>query len=126
MEMNQLAQKLMAIRNKVAQTNPEIADNINSMVNNMDTGNPMIETYAKQKANVNVVEDSGTVHSFSVEIKASKDGAIPDTQLMSKILQAVEDQNFSSDENTSEFAQGKPTKFEVVSFKYERRDDKKK
>jgi hypothetical protein len=45
---------------------------------------------------------------------------------MSKILQAVEDQNFSSDENTSEFAQGKPTKFEVVSFKYERRDDKKK
>lgn len=126
MEMNQLAQKLMAIRNKVAQTNPEIADNINSMVNNMDTGNPMIETYAKQKANVNVVEDSGTVHSFSVEIKASKDGAIPDTQLMSKILQAVEDQNFSSDENTSEYAQGKPTKFEVVSFKYERRDDKKK
>ena len=124
--MNQLAQKLTAIRNKVAQTNPEIADNINSMVNNMDTGNPMIETYAKQKANVNVVEDSGTVHSFSVEIKASKDGAIPDTQLMSKILQAVEDQNFSSDENTSEFAQGKPTKFEVVSFKYERRDDKKK
>ena len=124
--MNQLAQKLMAIRNKVAQTNPEIADNINSMVNNMDTGNPMIETYAKQKANVNVVEDSGTVHSFSVEIKASKDGAIPDTQLMSKILQAVEDQNFSSDENTSEYAQGKPTKFEVVSFKYERRDDKKK
>ena len=96
------------------------------MVNSMDTGNPMIETYAKQKANVNVVEDSGTVHSFSVEIKASKDGAIPDTQLMSKILQAVEDQNFSSDENTSEFAQGKPTKFEVVSFKYERRDDKKK
>ena len=126
MEMNQLAQKLMAIRNKVAQTNPEIADNINSMVNSMDTGNPMIETYAKQKANVNVVEDSGTVHSFSVEIKASKDGAIPDTQLMSKILQAVEDQNFISDENTSEFAQGKPTKFEVVSFKYERRDDKKK
>jgi len=126
MEMNQLAQKLMAIRNKVAQTNPEIDDNINSMVNNMDTGNPMIETYAKQKANVNVVEDSGTVHSFSVEIKASKDGAIPDTQLMSKILQAVEDQNFSSDENTSEFAQGKPTRFEVVSFKYERRDDKKK
>ena len=124
--MNQLAQKLTAIRNKVAQTNPEIADNINSMVNNMDTGNPMIETYAKQKANVNVVEDSGTVHSFSVEIKASKDGAIPDTQLMSKILQAVEDQNFSSDESTSEFAQGKPTKFEVVSFKYERRDDKKK
>ena len=126
MKMNQLAQKLTAIRNKVAQTNPEIADNINSMVNTMDNRNPMIETFAKQKANVNVVEDSGTVHSFSVEIKASKDGAIPDTQLMSKILQAVEDQNFSSDENTSEFAQGKPTKFEVVSFKYERRDDKKK
>lgn len=124
--MNQLVQKLVAIRNKVAQTNPEIADNINTMVNTMDTGNPMIEAYAKQKANVNVIEDSGTIHSFSVEIKASKDGAIPDTQLMSKILQAVEDQNFSSDESTSEFAQGKPTKFEVVSFKYERRDDKKK
>lgn len=126
MKMNQLVQKLVAIRNKVAQTNPEIADNINTMVNTMDTGNPMIEAYAKQKANVNVIEDSGTIHSFSVEIKASKDGAIPDTQLMSKILQAVEDQNFSSDESTSEFAQGKPTKFEVVSFKYERRDDKKK
>jgi hypothetical protein len=126
MKMNQLAQKLIAVRNKVAQTNPEIADNINTMVNNMDTGNPMIETYAKPKANVNLVEDSGTVHSFSVEIKASKDGAIPDTQLMSKILQAVEDQNFSSGDETSEFAAGKQTKFEVVSFKYERRDDKKK
>ena len=123
--MNQLAQKLMAIRNKVAQTNPEIADNINSMVNSMDTGNPMIETYAKQKANVNVVEDSGTVHSFSVEIKASKDGAIPDTQLMSKILQAIEDHSG----NTKDFAAGdapESNSFEVVSFKYERRDDKKK
>ena len=121
--MNQLAQKLMAIRNKVAQTNPEIADNINSMVNSMDTGNPMIETYAKQKANVNVVEDSGTVHTFSVEIKASKDGAIPDTQLMSKILQAIENQ--SDNGETNEMSTGESTKFEVVSFKYERRDDKK-
>ena len=126
MKMNQLTQKLIAVRNKVAQTNPEIADNINSMVNTMDNRNPMIETFAKPKASVNFVEDSGTVHSFSVEIKASKDGAIPDTQLMSKILQAVEDQNLGSGDETSEFAAGKQTKFEVVSFKYERRDDKKK
>jgi hypothetical protein len=126
MKMNQLAETLKAIRNKVAQTNPEIADNINSMVNNLDNSSPLIESYAKPKSTVNLVDDTGTVHSFSVEIKASKDGAIPDTQLMSKILQAVEDQNFSSGEGTSEMASGKPTKFEVVSFKYERRDDKKK
>lgn len=124
--MNQLAETLKAIRNKVAQTNPEIADNINTMVNNLDNTSPLIESYAKPKSTVNLVDDTGTIHSFSVEIKASKDGAIPDTQLMSKILQAVEDQNFSSDEGTAEMASGKPTKFEVVSFKYERRDDKKK
>jgi hypothetical protein len=69
-----------------------------------------------------MVKDSdGTLHSFAVEIKSSKNGPIPDTQLMSKILEAVEGSN------TNEFSAGgeEPTKFEVVSFKYERRDSKK-
>jgi hypothetical protein len=81
---------------------------------------PKIESFAKP-ASVTVKDDNGTVHSFAVEIKSSKNGPIPDTQLMSKILQAVEGSNsneFSSDGE-------EPVKFEVVSFKYERRDNKK-
>ena len=132
--MSSLRDKLVSIQKKIAQANPELADNIDNMVTDMDfnpmvntMGNPKIESFAKQRANVNVVNDSGTIHSFAVEIKASKDGPIPDTQLMSKILQAIENQSNAGDDMTSEYASGNEmTKFEVVSFKYERRDDKKK
>ena len=87
--------------------------------------NPNIQTYAKPRPSVSVVGDDGTVHSFAVEIKAKHNGPIPDTQLMSKILQAVENHSDSA----KEFAAGDEpdsNSFEVVSFKYERRDDKKK
>ena len=132
--MSSLRDKLVSIHKKIAQANPELADNIDNMVTDMDInpmvntmGNPKIESFAKQKANVSVVNDSGTIHSFAVEIKASKDGPIPDTQLMSKILQAIETQSNASEDMTSEYASGQEMpKFEVVSFKYERRDDKKK
>lgn len=132
--MSSLRDKLVSIHKKIAQANPELADNIDNMVTDMDInpmvntmGNPKIESFAKQRANVSVVNDSGTIHSFAVEIKASKDGPIPDTQLMSKILQAIETQSNASEDMTSEYAAGKEMpKFEVVSFKYERRDDKKK
>ena len=132
--MSSLRDKLVSIHKKIAQANPELADNNDNMITDMDVnpmvntlGNPKIESFAKQRANVNVVNDSGTIHSFAVEIKASKDGPIPDTQLMSKILEAIENQSNASDEMTSEYAAGNEMpKFEVVSFKYERRDDKKK
>jgi len=132
--MSSLRDKLISIHKKIAQANPELADNIDNMVTDMDTnpmvntfGNSKIEPFAKQRANVSVVNDSGTIHSFAVEIKASKDGPIPDTQLMSKILQAIETQSNASEDMTSEYASGQEMpKFEVVSFKYERRDDKKK
>ena len=137
--MSSLRDKLVSIHKRIAQANPELADSIDNMVTDMDTnqlgtnnmvntlGNPKIESFAKQRANVSVVNDSGTIHSFAVEIKASKDGPIPDTQLMSKILQAIEDQSNVSEDMTSEYASGQEMpKFEVVSFKYERRDDKKK
>jgi hypothetical protein len=132
--MSSLRDKLVSIHKKIAQANPELAGNIDNMITDMDTnpmintvGNPKIESFAKQRANVNVVNDSGTIHSFAVEIKASKDGPIPDTQLMSKILQAIENQSNASEDMTSEYAAGNEMpKFEVVSFKYERRDDKKK
>ena len=132
--MSSLRDKLVSIHKKIAQANPELADNIDNMVTDMDInpmvntmGNPKIESFAKQRANVSVVNDSGTIHSFAVEIKASKDGPIPDTQLMSKILQAIETQSNASEDMTSEYAAGQEMpKFEVVSFKYERRDDKKK
>jgi hypothetical protein len=46
---------------------------------------------------------------------------------MSKILEAIENQSNADNEMTSDFAAGNEMpKFEVVSFKYERRDDKKK
>ena len=96
---------------------------VNPSVNSLGT-NPEIETFAKPSSSVMVKDSDGTLHSFAVEIKSSKNGPIPDTQLMSKILQAVE----SHSDSTSEFASGdepEGNSFEVVSFKYERREDKK-
>ena len=128
--MNKLAETLLEVRKRVAQANPEIAESIDNSLSDLDTNpmvstnmNPQIETFAKPKASVSLVDDNGTIHSFSVEIKASKNGPIPDTQLMSKILQAIETQSDNGD--TNEMSSGESTKFEVVSFKYERRDDKK-
>ena len=137
--MNRVIRVLDDIKTKVAQVNPELGNKINDAVFDMgmnepteteestiDNGmNPNIQTFAKPRPSVSVVDDDGTVHSFAVEIKAKHNGPIPDTQLMSKILQAVE----SHSDSAKEFAAGneeESNSFEVVSFKYERRDDKKK
>lgn len=104
--------------------NTKTAQEINPLVHNLEP-NPNIEQFAKPKANVTLKDDDSTVHSFAVEIKSNQDGPIPDTQLMSKILQAIESHNGSAD-GVTEFAGGDLPSFEVVSFKYERRDDKKK
>jgi hypothetical protein len=137
--MNRVIRVLDDIKTRVAQVNPELGNKINDAVFDMgmnepmetedstiDNGmNPNIQTFAKPRPEVSVVGDDGTVHSFAVEIKAKHNGPIPDTQLMSKILQAVE----SHSDSTKEFASGDnadSNSFEVVSFKYERRDDKKK
>jgi len=138
-KMNRVIKVLDDIKTRVAQVNPELGDKINDAVFDMgsttpmetenstiDTGmHPKIETFAKPRTNVSVVGDDGTVHSFAVEIKAKHNGPIPDTQLMSKILQAIENHS----DTAKEFAAGdepESNSFEVVSFKYERRDDKKK
>ena len=137
--MNRVIRVLDDIKTRVAQVNPELGDKINDAVLDLgpnepmeskdsmiDNGmNPNIQTYAKPRPSISVVGDDGTVHSFAVEIKAKHNGPIPDTQLMSKILQAVENHSDSA----KEFAAGDEpdsNSFEVVSFKYERRDDKKK
>jgi hypothetical protein len=136
--MNRVIKVLDDIKTRVAQVNPELGDKINNAVFDMgesdslmDEGSinrdvsPKIESFARPRPNVSVVGDDGTVHSFAVEIKAKHNGPIPDTQLMSKILQAIEDHSG----NTKDFAAGdspESNSFEVVSFKYERRDDKKK
>ena len=143
--MNRVIRVLDDIKTRVAQVNPELGNKINDAVFDMserepmqdeevsmpsfdapqNIGHPKIETFAKPRPNVSVVDDDGTVHSFAVEIKAKHNGPIPDTQLMSKILQAIEDHSG----DTKDFAAGDApdsNSFEVVSFKYERRDDKKK
>jgi len=123
--MNKIMKALKEAKMKVAQTNPELGNEINTMLNEVNDGmNPNIETYAKPRINVTQSNESsdGLVHSFSVEIKTLKNGPIPDTQLMSKILQSIENHS------TSQFAEGMEdggNEFEVVSFKYERREDKK-
>jgi hypothetical protein len=123
--MNKTMKALKEAKMKVAQTNPELGNEINTMLNEANDGmNPNIETYAKPRINVNQSNESsdGLVHSFSVEIKTLKNGPIPDTQLMSKILQSIENHS------TAQFAEGMEdggNEFEVVSFKYERREDKK-
>jgi len=137
--MNRVIKVLDNIKTRVAQVNPELGNKINDAVFDMgstvpmetedsiiDTGSsPKIESFARPRPNVSVVSDDGTVHSFAVEIKAKHNGPIPDTQLMSKILQSIE----SHSDTTKEYAAGdeaESNSFEVVSFKYERRDDKKK
>ena len=123
--MNKTIKALKEAKMKVAQTNPELGNEINTMLNEVNDGmNPNIETYAKPRINVNQSNESsdGLVHSFSVEIKTLKNGPIPDTQLMSKILQSIENHS------TAQYAEGMEdggNEFEVVSFKYERREDKK-
>lgn len=123
--MNKTIKALKEAKMKVAQTNPELGNEINTMLNEVNDGmNPNIETYAKPRVNVTQSNESsdGLVHSFSVEIKTLKNGPIPDTQLMSKILQSIENHS------TSQYADGMEdggNEFEVVSFKYERREDKK-
>lgn len=124
-KMNKTIKALKEARMKVAQTNPELGNEINTMLNEVNDGmNPNIETYAKPRINVTQSNESsdGLVHSFSVEIKTLKNGPIPDTQLMSKILQSIENHS------TAQYADGMEdggNEFEVVSFKYERREDKK-
>jgi hypothetical protein len=137
--MNRVIKVLDDIKTRVAQVNPELKSKINEAVFDMGSNSPMetenstietgispkIESFARPRPEVSVVGEDGTVHSFAVEIKAKHNGPIPDTQLMSKILQAVE----SHSDSTKEFASGDnadSNSFEVVSFKYERRDDKKK
>ena len=121
--MEKIIQALRSAKNKVAQVNPMLGEDINNTLGNYQDM-PKIETFAKPRVNVMPSSDEGTVHSFAVEIKARHNGPIPDTQLMSKILQAVE----SHSDDTSDFASGDAPEgnaFEVVSFKYERREDKK-
>lgn len=133
--MKKVIRLLENIKTKVAQVNPDLAERIddvmvdesvmedvtNPMVNTMQS--PKIESFARPRPEVSLKTDDGTVHSFAVEIKAKHNGPIPDTQLMSKILQSIE----SHADNVSEYAAGDSpsNSFEVVSFKYERRDDKK-
>ncbi len=123
--MNKTIKALKEAKMKVAQTNPELGNEINTMLNETNDGmNPNIETYAKPRVNITPSNENsdGLVHSFSVEIKALKNGPIPDTQLMSKILQSIENHS------TAQYADGMEdggNEFEVVSFKYERREDKK-
>ena len=124
-KMNKTIKALKEAKMKVAQTNPELGNEINTMLNEANDGmNPNIETYAKPRVNITPSNENsdGLVHSFSVEIKALKNGPIPDTQLMSKILQSIENHS------TAQYADGMEdggNEFEVVSFKYERREDKK-
>ena len=121
--MEKIIQALRSAKNKVSQINPMLGEDINNTLGSYDSM-PKIETFAKPRVNVMQSSDEGTVHSFAVEIKAKHNGPIPDTQLMSKILQAVE----SHSDSTSDFATGDASEgnsFEVVSFKYERREDKK-
>jgi hypothetical protein len=137
--MNRVIKVLDDIKTRVAQVNPELGNKINDAVFDLgdavpmetensviDTGTkPKIESFARPRPNVSVVGDDGTVHSFAVEIKTKHNGPIPDTQLMSKILQSIENHS----DTAKEFASGDDSEsnsFEVVSFKYERRDDKKK
>lgn len=99
---------------------------VNQTINDMGLSN-QIESFAKPNSEIIVKDDSGTVHSFAVEVKSSKNGPIPDTQLMSRILQAIENNNSSEFKNVNQYAsEADMPKFEVVSFKYERRDDKKR
>lgn len=121
--MDDIKHTLMELENAVRNRNTKIAQNIHETINTMGPS-PNIETFAKPIPKVVVKDDEGTIHSFAVEIKSNQDGPIPDTQLMSKILQAIE--NHNTPEGVEQYAAGERPTFEVVSFKYERREEKRK
>ena len=122
--MSEMISKLKVVKSMIGEKNSRIAQQVDEMIHSVNH-NPMIEQFARPSTNVRLKEDNGTVHSFAVEIKSNQDGPIPDTQLMSKILQAIESHN-GANEDTLEMASSDVPKFEVVSFKYERREDNKK
>ena len=125
--MNKLSKVQYNSKRRLAQVDPGFYPDINLAVNDMSNDpSPMIAPYAKPKANVTVKDSGGVIHSFAVEIKSSKNGSIPDTELMSKILQAIEGRSDEGISNISEMSNEEPQRFEVVSFKYERKDDKSK
>ena len=129
MKMDRLINTLKKASNKVAQMRPDLATDINYAVNDLsETKDPstMIESYAKPTSNITVKDNNGVVHSFSVEIKSDKNSSIPDTELMSKILQAIEGHSVSEFDNANEMSSRSPQKFEVVSFKYERKEERGK
>lgn len=97
---------------------------VNELINDLNL-NPGISSFAKPKSSFEIKDGDGTIHSFAVEIKSSHNGPIPDTQLMSRILQAIEGKETSEFSTVNEFASVDSPSFEVVSFKYERREDKK-
>ena len=97
---------------------------VNELVNDLNL-NPGISSFAKPKSSFEIKDGDGTIHSFAVEIKSSHNGPIPDTQLMSRILQAIEGKETSEFSTVNEFASVYSPSFEVVSFQYERREDKK-
>ena len=126
--MEKVKKALYNAKTKVAQIDPGLEKDINLAINDISpTPSPKIAPYAKMEPKVTVKDNAGVVHSFAVEIKSSKNGSIPDTELMSKILQAIEGRTTSEMSNVSEFGYGEePQRFEVVSFKYERKDEKSK
>lgn len=125
--MEKLTKALYNAKAKVAQVDPTLESDINYAINDLNKAPLKIEPYAKMEPKVTVKDSGGVVHSFAVEIKSSKNGSIPDTELMSKILQAIEGRSTSEMSNISEYAAGEePQRFEVVSFKYERKDEKSK
>lgn len=129
MKMDRLINTLKKASTRIAQVNPDLSADINYAVNDLSIPkepSTMIESYAKPTSKISVRDNGGIIHSFSVEIKSDKNGSIPDTELMSKILQAIEGRSNAEFDNTNEFASGSPQKFEVVSFKYERKEERGK
>lgn len=132
--MEKIKTALYNAKARLAQMTPEIApdmtsglsNDINLAIKDLNQGPAQIESFAKPEARVLQKDSGGVVHSFAVEIKSTKNGSIPDTELMSKILEAIEGRTTSEMSNVSEYSTEEPQRFEVVSFKYERKDEKAK
>lgn len=121
---------LSKAQEKASRTNPQLAnriaqiyDELNTMntinkvdVDGQDYGNPNIAKFAKPVYNEEPVveDDSHTIHTFKIDIKAPKGEKFPTADVMKAVSEAVNSLGTTSENEIGDL--------EVMGFSYQKND----
>ena len=121
---------LSKAQEKASRTNPQLAnriaqiyDELNTMntinkvdVDGQDYGNPNIAKFAKPVYNEEpiVEDDSHTIHTFKIDIKAPKGEKFPTADVMKAVSEAVNSLGTTSENEIGDL--------EVMGFSYQKND----